>query len=42
MAAIFVAWKEFLPGDKYVRFDDDEVIKNIVSIFLYGVKKDET
>lgn len=39
MAAIFVAWKEFLQGDKYIRFDEDEVIKSIVSLFLYGVQK---
>lgn len=39
MAVIFVALKEFLNGDKFVRFDDDEIIRTIVSIFLYGVRK---
>lgn len=39
MAVIFVAIKEFLNGDKFVQFDDDEIIKTIVSVFLYGVQK---
>lgn len=39
MLGIFVAWRGFLQGDKFVRFDDNEIVDEIVKIFLYGVKK---
>lgn len=39
MAGIYVVWKEFLQGDRYVSFEEDEVIQSIVSIFLNGVRR---
>lgn len=39
MAIIFVMWKDFLMGNKYIQFNDEEVIDNIIDIFLYGIKK---
>lgn len=39
MAVTFVAWSAILGGDKYVKFDPDEVVDGIVDIFLHGVKK---
>lgn len=39
MAGIFVLWRDFLQADKFVRFDDDTVIENIVDIFLNGLRK---
>lgn len=38
MLGIFVVWSEFLGGDKYVRFDDEEVLDTIISIYLDGVR----
>ncbi len=37
MVAIFVLWKEFLFGDKYIAFDEEEVIETVVDIFLNGI-----
>jgi hypothetical protein len=38
MLGIFVIWKEFLGGDKYVRFDEEEVLETITTIYLDGVR----
>jgi len=38
MLGIFVIWKEFLGGDRYVRFDEEEVLETITTIFLDGVR----
>jgi len=38
MLMIFLAWRELLKGDKFEAFNDDEIIGEIVRIFLYGVK----
>jgi AcrR family transcriptional regulator len=41
MLGIFIAWRGFLQGDKFIKFNDDEVIEEIVKIFLYGVKNQQ-
>ncbi|MFZ5640543.1 MAG: TetR/AcrR family transcriptional regulator [Bacillota bacterium] len=41
MLGIFIAWRGYLHGDKFIKFDDDEVIEEIVKIFLYGVKNQQ-
>lgn len=38
MMGIFLAWREFLKAEKYVKFDEEKIIDEIVKIFLYGVK----
>jgi AcrR family transcriptional regulator len=38
MLGIFVIWKEFLGGDRYVRFDEEEVLETITTIYLDGVR----
>lgn len=41
MMGVFVLWREFLQGDKYVSFDNETVIDSIVEIFLNGVRNSE-
>lgn len=38
MLGIFIIWKEFLGGDRYVRFDEEEVLETITTIYLDGVR----
>ncbi len=38
MVGVFVVWKEFLLADKYVSFDDDLVIEQVVDLFLNGIR----
>lgn len=37
MMVTFVLWKTYLPGEKFMVFNDEEVIDNIVEIFLHGI-----
>lgn len=39
MVGVFVVWKQFLHGDKYLDFDDESLTETIVDIFLNGVRK---
>ncbi|MEW6446905.1 MAG: TetR/AcrR family transcriptional regulator [Bacillota bacterium] len=39
MLGIFVVWSEFLGGDKYIRFEDEEVLDTIIAIYLDGVRR---
>jgi len=39
MVAVFVVWKYAFKGEKYVKFSDEEVVTNIVDIFLNGMLK---
>lgn len=39
MIGVFVIWKEYLLADKYVSFNDEDVINGVVGIFLNGVRK---
>lgn len=39
MVAIFVAWRYAFEGEKYVKFEDEELISAIVDIFLNGMLK---
>ncbi len=39
MTGIFVLWKEFLGGEKYIAFDEEKVIETVVDIYLNGVRK---
>ncbi len=39
MTGIFVLWKMFMFGDKYVSFDEDILVENIVDVFLNGIRK---
>ncbi|PKM82688.1 MAG: hypothetical protein CVU89_04090 [Firmicutes bacterium HGW-Firmicutes-14] len=41
MVGAFVLWKEFLLGDKYISFDEDELIKQLVDIYLTGIRAEE-
>lgn len=38
MVGVFVVWKEFLQADKYVSFDEDIVVDELVKIFLNGMR----
>lgn len=38
MLGVFLAWRGFIQGEKYVKFDEDDFVEEIVKIFLYGVK----
>ena len=38
MMGIFILWKTYLSGDKYISFDENTVIKNVVDIFLNGIR----
>lgn len=40
MTGIFVLWKTYLSGDKYISFDENTVIKNVVDIFLNGIRSE--
>lgn len=39
MVGVFVIWKQFLQADKYLSFDDENLVETIVDIFLNGVRK---
>ena len=39
MVGVFVMWKEFLKADKHDSFTEDQVVGEIVDIFLNGIKK---
>lgn len=39
MAVMFVLWGEVLGGERYARFHPDEVVDQIVDIFLHGVER---
>ena len=39
MTGIFVLWKEYLAGDKYIAFEEEGVIDTITDIFLNGIRK---
>ena len=41
MMGIFVLWKTYLSGDKYISFDENTVIKNVVDIFLNGIRESD-
>jgi len=39
MTGIFVLWREYLAGDKYIAFEEDIVIDTIADIYLNGIRK---
>ena len=41
MMGIFVLWKTYLSGDKYISFDENTVMKNVVDIFLNGIRESD-
>lgn len=42
MIGIFVMWREFLTADKFVAFDEEQVVDVIVDIYLNGIRKNGT
>lgn len=41
MMGIFILWKTCLSGDKYISFDENTVMKNVVDIFLNGIRESD-
>ena len=39
MTGIFVLWREYLAGDKYIAFEEEIVIDTIADIYLNGIRK---
>ncbi|MBU7005390.1 TetR/AcrR family transcriptional regulator [Phosphitispora fastidiosa] len=39
MTGIFVLWREYLAGEKYIAFEDEKVVDAIADIYLNGIRK---